>query len=61
MEEVFNELYCGKYNVCVGAEKAGVTPEEMKRLVREYILERPLDTSAPEVWSGDVELGWPWV
>ena len=60
MEEVLNELYCGKCNVCVGAKKAGVAPEEMKRLVREYILERPLDTSDPEIWSGDVELGWPW-
>ena len=60
MEEVFDELYRGKCNVCVAAEKAGVSPEEMKRLFREYVLERPLDTSDPEVWSGDVELGWPW-
>ena len=61
MEEVFDELYRGRCNVCVAAKKAGVTPEEMKRLFREYVLERPLDTSDPDVWSGDVELGWPWV
>ena len=60
MEEVFDELYRGGCNVCVAAEKAGVSPEEMKRLFREYVLERPLDTSDPDVWSGDVELGWPW-
>jgi hypothetical protein len=60
MEEVFDELYRGRCNVCVAAEKAGVTPEEMKRLFRGYVLERPLDTSDPDVWSGDVELGWPW-
>ena len=61
MEEVFDELYRGRCNVCVAAKKAGVSPEEMKRLFREYVLERPLDTSDPEVWSGDVELGWPLV
>ena len=60
MEEVFDELYRGRCNVCVAAKKAGVSPEEMKRLFREYVLERPLDTSDPDVWSGDVELGWPW-
>ena len=60
MEEIFDELYRGRCNVCVAAKKAGVSPEEMKRLFREYVLERPLDTSDPDVWSGDVELGWPW-
>ena len=60
MEEVFDELYRGRCNVCVAAKKAGVSPEEMKRLFRDYVLERPLDTSDPDVWSGDVELGWPW-
>ena len=28
--------------------------------VSRYVLERPLDTNDPDVWSGDVELGWPW-
>lgn len=60
MEEVFDELYRGRCNVCIAAKKAGVSPEEMKRLFRDYVLERPLDTSDPDVWSGDVELGWPW-
>ena len=61
MEEAFDELYRGKCNVCVAAKKAGVTPEEMKRLFRGYVLERPLDVNDPAIWSEDVELGWPWV
>ena len=61
MEEAFDLLYCGKCNVWVAAKKAGVSPEEMKRLFKEYVLERPLDVNNPMVWSGDVELGWPWV
>lgn len=61
IEEAFDELYRGKCNVCTAAKKAGVSSEEMKRLFREYVLERPLDVNAPAIWSGDVELGWPWV
>ena len=61
MEEAFDEWYRGKCNVCVAAKKAGVTPEEMKRLFRDYALERPLDVNDPVIWSEDVELGWPWV
>tara|TARA_R100000329_G_scaffold6966_1_gene8532 strand:- start:520 stop:708 length:189 start_codon:yes stop_codon:yes gene_type:complete len=61
MEEAFDLLYRGKCNVCVAAEKAGVSPEEMKRLFRGYVLERPINVNDPDVWRGDVELGWPWV
>ncbi len=61
IEEAFDELYRGKCNVCTAAKKAGVSSEEMKRLFREYVLERPLDVNDPVIWSGDVELGWPWV
>ena len=61
IEEVLDELYRGKCNVCVAAEKAGVSPEEMKRLFRYYVLERPLDVNDPNVWSEDLELGWPWI
>ncbi len=58
MEEAFDLLYRGKCNVCVAAKKAGVSPEEMKRLFRDYAVKRPIDE---DVWRGDVELGWPWV
>ena len=57
MEEAFDLLYRGKCNVCVAAEKAGVSPEEMKRLFRDFVVQRPIDE---DVWRGDVELGWPW-
>jgi len=33
----------------------------MKRLFRGYVLERPINVNDPDVWLGDVELGWPWV
>ena len=51
MEEAFDLLYRGKCNVCVAAKKAGVSPEEMKRLFRDYVLERPLDVNDPAIWS----------
>jgi len=61
IEEVLDELYRGKCNVCVAAKKADVSPEEMKRLFRYYVLEHPLDVNDPDVWNGDLELGWPWI
>jgi len=60
MEEALDLIYRGKRNVAVKAEELSISTATLKRLVRDYILERPLDTSDPEVWSGDVELGWPW-
>ena len=60
MEEALDLIYRGKSNVAVKAKELDISTETLKRLVREYILERPLDASDPEVWSGDVELGWPW-
>ena len=57
MEEAFDLLYRGKCNVCVAAKKAGVSPEKMKRLFRDFVVQRPIDE---DVWRGDVELGWPW-
>ena len=60
MEEALDEIYRGKSNVAVKAKELGISTEELKRLVRDYILERSLDTNDSDVWSGDVELGWPW-
>tara|TARA_B100001778_G_C18201827_1_gene456057 strand:+ start:311 stop:463 length:153 start_codon:yes stop_codon:yes gene_type:complete len=45
MKEAFDLLYRGKCNVWVAAEKAGVSPDEMKRLFREYVLERPINVN----------------
>ena len=60
MEKALDLIYRGKSNVAVKAKELDISTETLKRLVREYILERPLNTSVPSVWSGDVELGWPW-
>ena len=60
MGEALDLIYRGKCNVAVKAKELDVSTETLKRLVREYILERPLDTSDPEVWSGEVELSWPY-
>ena len=32
----------------------------VEKIFRHYVLDRPLDASDPDVWSADVELGWPW-
>ena len=58
IDEILNDLYHLRYNVAIGAKKADVDLEEMKRLLRLYVLERPMEEDA---WSGDVELGWPWI
>ena len=52
MEEAFDLLYRGKCNVWAAAEKAGVPPEEMKRLFRGYVAERPINVNDPDVWRG---------
>lgn len=51
MEEALDEIYKGRCNVAVQAKEIGVSPEEMKRLFREYVLERPLDVNDPAIWS----------
>ena len=61
IEEALDLIYRGKNNVAVKAEELDIPTETLKRLVREYILERPLDTSDPKIWSDDVDLSWPWV
>jgi len=60
MEEALDLIYRGKCNVAVKAKELDISTETLKRLIREYILERPLDTSDPKVWSGEVELSWPY-
>ena len=61
MEEALDEIYRGKCNVAVKAKEIGVSTEELKRLFRGYVAERPISVNDPDVWLGDVELSWPWV
>ena len=58
MEETLDEIYKGRCNVAVKAKEIGVSTEELKRLFRDYAVKRPIDD---DVWSENVELGWPWV
>ena len=58
IDEILDDLYHLRYNVAIGAKKADVDLEEMKRLLRLYVLERPMEEDA---CSRDVELGWPWI
>lgn len=57
LEDALDLIYKGQTNVAVMAQKVGVTLEEMQRLFKIYVSQRPLD---PDVWQADVELGWPW-
>ena len=61
MEEALDEIYRGRCNVALKAKELGITTEELKEIFRQYVKDRPLDASDPDVWSGDVELSWPWV
>jgi|TARA_R100000482_G_C5108655_1_gene139318 hypothetical protein len=58
LEEVLDDIYRVRYNMCVAAEKAGVSLEEMKRLFRVYMSQRAMPVDG---WRGDVEMCWPWV
>ena len=55
IEEVLNDVYRGKCNMCIAAEKAGVQLEELKHLLREYLLERPLDFSDPGFYAEELQ------
>ncbi len=57
IDEILDDLYHLRYNVAIGAKKADVDLEEIKRLLRSYVLERPMEE---DEWSKDVELGWAW-
>lgn len=57
LEETLDLLYKGTSNVAITAKEAGVSLEEMKRLLSTYIKLRPID---PDIWLRDVELSWPW-
>jgi len=57
LEETLDLLYKGTSNVAIKAKETGVSLEEMKRLLSNYIKLRPIDS---DIWLRDVELSWPW-
>jgi len=58
LEEVLDDIYRVRYNMCIAASEAGVSPEEMKRLFRVYMSQRVMPVDG---WREDVEMCWPWV
>ena len=57
LEDALYLIYKGQTNVVLIAKETDVSLEEMKRLFKEYVSQRPID---PDVWQGDVDLSWPW-
>ncbi len=60
LELAMIELYSGRCNVALKAKEIDIPLEELKRLFRDYVAERPIDVNDPDTWSGDIELAWPW-
>ncbi len=57
LEDALDLIYKGQTNVAVISKEIGVPFEEMKRLFKLYVNQRPID---PDVWKADVDLSWPW-
>lgn len=55
--EACQVLFRGQSNVKLMANQLEISLEEMQRIFREFVAVNPVD---PELWKGDVELGWPW-
>ena len=58
VEEALHILYRGQANVAVTASSVGIPTQEMKELLRDYILLNPID---PDLWQLDVEVAWPYI
>jgi|OM-RGC.v1.035469907 hypothetical protein len=57
-EQALDLIYQGQTNVAVIAKEIDVPFEEMKRLFKDYVAQRPYDPAAWE--QEDLELSWPW-
>ncbi len=57
LEDALDLIYKGQTNVAIISKEIGVPFEEMKRLFKLYVSQRPID---PDVWKADVDLSWPW-
>jgi len=58
LEDALDLIYKGQTNVAVLSKECGLSLEEMKRLFRVYVDQRPID---PDVWEADVEPSWPYI
>ena len=57
LEDALDLLYKGQTNVALIAKETGITLEEMQRLFKEYVSQRPIDS---DTWQKDIDLSWPW-
>jgi len=57
MHQAVQILYRGQNNVLLMAKDLGVTLDEMKQALRDYVAKTPLD---PDDWEGDVQPSWPY-
>jgi len=57
MHQAVQILYRGQNNVLLMARDLGITLEEMKQALREYVAKTPLDE---DDWQGDVHPSWPY-
>ena len=57
MHQAVQILYKGQNNVQLMATQMGVTLDEMKAALNEYVAATPIDE---DDWQGDVTPSWPW-
>ncbi len=55
--EAHSILFKGQSNVALMAREVGCSLEDLQESFRVYVAHNPID---PDIWQGDIELGWPW-
>lgn len=58
LEEALVLIYRGQSNVALVAKQLDMPLARLQQEFRDYVSRTPID---PDVWSGDVELSWPFV
>lgn len=56
--EALQILYRGQSNVAVMAQNLDMPLETLKKLLREYVLQNPVN---PDVWKLEIEVSWPYI
>lgn len=56
--EALQILYRGQSNVAVMAQKLDMPLETLKKLLRDYVLQNPVN---PDVWKLEIEVSWPYI
>ena len=56
--EALQILYRGQSNVAVMAQNLDMPLDKLKKLLREYVLQNPVN---PDVWKLEIEVSWPYI